>query len=102
MKLGDKVILSNPWYRESIEIIEKITPKGSIRVKGMLFDERGYQKGGDTWSRYSIKIADDESIRKITEEKYIISVIKKMHDCKGLSYDKAVKINNILEEKVVE
>lgn len=81
IKVGDIVILeSGPPYscRYSYEKVEKITPKGYIKVKGMLFYQNGTQRTNDKWNYCSIYEKDNERIVKILNERRIQHCINKI------------------------
>lgn len=98
LKVGDNVVVMSHWGI-SIRKVEKITPKGAIRVDGTLYNEFGSQKGGDSWSRSLIKKATEEDIREIKKANYIKKTLRAMHECKGLTYEHAVEIMKILESE---
>lgn len=99
LKVGDKVIVKSRW-NEYISEVERITPKGAIRVNGTLYNEYGSQKGGDSWSRSYIEKATDEIIRELQEKAYITKTLVKMRECKSLTYEQAVSIRKILDNEV--
>ena len=96
LKVGDKVIVMSRCGT-SLREVERITPKGAIRVAGTLYTEFGSQKGGDPWGRSSIKKATEEDIREIKEKTYIAKTLRAMHECRELTYENAVEIMKILE-----
>ena len=96
LKVGDKVIVMSRCGK-SINTVERITPKGAIRVGGTLYHQDGYQKGGDSWNITSIKKATEEDIREIKEKTYIAKTLRAMHECRELTYENAVEIMKILE-----
>ena len=96
LKAGEKVIVASKWNGESVQIIEKITPKGYIKVNGTLYDKYGSAKTSDAWNRNTIFEATPERIKNINEQKFINRVFKKIRDCKSLTYEQAVKIDKIL------
>jgi len=60
LRVGDKVVISNR-NGKSITTIVKITPTGIIKTeKGAQFNPDGFQRGGDTWSNYSLNQLTDE------------------------------------------
>ena len=97
LKVGDKVVVVGNWSK-SIKTVERITPKGAIRVNGTLYDEYGYQKGGDIWQRTSIFKATKEDVRKIKENDFIRETIREMKLVSNLTYEQAVEIRKILGE----
>lgn len=112
LKVGDKVIVSTwSWsstsYREAI--VEKITPKGFIKVEGRLYyPNTGEERRGDSFCSSSTKILDpndEETQRLVTERKieiYINNTIYKLHNIKDLTFEQAVKFRKVLEETTNE
>lgn len=39
VNIGDKIIVTDRWNVRFISTVEKITPKGNIRVDGILYGE---------------------------------------------------------------
>lgn len=99
VKVGDTVIVYSTWGK-SIRKVECITPKGFIKVNGILYYEDGTQRGGDSWSRTSIKKATYEEITEINKNAYITKALKKMRECRDLTYEQAVGIMKILNSEV--
>lgn len=103
LKVGDKVVYCTygPWGDESIEIVEKITPTGRIRLKGIdaQFNKNG-RKMGDTslGSGGCLKILTPELEKKITEKRTIRKCYQKLKLLERLDYDTAVKILAALDE----
>lgn len=105
VKAGDKVLYRyNSWGRsvERIETVKKVTPTGRIRIEGMdsQFDKYGREMGVDAWSEHAIlSIPTEEDYKRIKENAVISKAISLVKDLsrKTLSYDKAVKIIEILE-----
>lgn len=59
VKVGDYVMWGNRWSSYlSRAKVEKITPSGRLRVDGKLFDNHGWQRGGDTWNKIYIEPFD--------------------------------------------
>lgn len=82
LKVGDLVILTyKKWMdeREFMAKIEKITPKGFIKVNGMLFYSDGRPRGDHT---FRIEVATDEKIESIRQEEIIIKILKKISESK--------------------
>lgn len=106
VKVGDKVLYQyNSWGKsvERIETVKKVTPTGRIRIEGMdsQFDKYGREMGGDAWSGHAhLSIPTEEDYKRIDENAVIskaLSLLEKLNK-KTLSYDKAVKIVEILEK----
>lgn len=96
VKKGDKVILYT-FFGKSVEVVEKITPKGYIRVNGMLFNADGTQRTSDVWQRNSITEYSQELADEISKESTIRKALKLAHDVSILSYEQAVEIIKILK-----
>lgn len=95
LKVGDFVFV-NGRFRRSLHQVEKITPKGFIKVNGSLYTKRGWVRGGDSFAFATIQPASAEEIEQFRKEKLVADVIEKMHSVTELSYEKAVAINGIL------
>lgn len=107
VKVGDKVLYSYWTFSgtvERIETVTRVTPTGRIRVEGSdsQFDKYGRQMGGDSWrGGATLKIPTEEDFKRIKENAVIskaLSLLEKLNN-KTLSYDKAVKIVEILSEE---
>ena len=101
IKAGDKVILEvGGWWRsKSVETVEKITPKGYIKVRGELYDvnddgtKASVRGNAPSW----LYPYTEEEDRKISEARYISSVKRKMRDFDGeLTIEQAKQIAEIL------
>lgn len=101
VKVGDLVFV---YYNRTIHLapIQKITPKGFIRVDGTLYDEYGSQKGGDAWYRSFIRVPSPEEIEEYNKRKFIAQVIGKLQKLKtdDVDYETAVSINDLLFNEV--
>ena len=105
LKPGDEVILKsyNPFYHTAtIETVEKITPKGFIRVKAMLFDPvRNRCRSGE---QYYLQEATPKRKEEITRA----VVVKKAYDNLSrlerynITYEAALKINKLVDELLNE
>ena len=95
LKAGDKVFV---WYTGScrLDVVEKITPKGFIKVSGSLFTKDGLERGGSGWYHTSIEPATEEKIAEYNRERFIRATIKRMREIPKISYEQAVQINEIL------
>lgn len=100
LKQGDKVIVSNysGWgpsiYYE--EVVERITPKGMIRVAGYLYREDGNRRGGGA----CLENPKDEEVKEILEDQrkriFSLKVLKTMRSMNEITYETAKKIGEIL------
>ena len=98
LKVGDKVFVGHRDYYE-VSVVEKITPTGFIKVNENLYNENGYLRGGDVWTRTHLIRWSQEEEGKLRREKYIKAVLRKLTDLKDgdITYDQALLIMNILK-----
>ena len=102
LKQGDKVIYcvrDSTRYAEMIKEVEKITPKGFIKVNGILFNNsNGEPRGGnDYWCSCCIEKATPERIKAIQDGKFIADTLIQMHACEALTYEQAKAIRAALD-----
>lgn len=97
LKVGDSVFV-NSAYGLALCKVEKITPKGFIKVAGNLYTKDGLQRGSGGWYYTSIRPASDEEIKAFRKEKFVHDVIKKLRSVTNIQYEQAVAINRILFE----
>ena len=98
LKVGDRVLVSGRYNGGIIAPIEKITPKGSIRVRGTLFNsDTGYEKGGDIWSTSRIQ-AITPKIEEDVKRRRTIYTAQRLIKSTVITYEKAVKIIEALKE----
>lgn len=107
VKVGDKVLYRYWTFGGTIERIEtvtRVTPTGRIRVEGSSsqFDKYGREMGANSYrGGAELSIPKEEDYKRIKENAVIskaLSLLEKMNK-KTLSYDKAVKIVEILSEE---
>lgn len=99
VKVGDEVLVEGRWSK-SILTVEKITPKGNIRVSnGALYDIYGSEKTSDVWNSTNITPLTPELKEQLYKEKIIKNTLKVLHDMKTLTYDQAMRIMEILNGK---
>lgn len=101
LKEGDKVVVTR-WgmihnsYSEGT--VQKITPKGFIKVNDILFKpNNGVSRSGE----FGLLPNDDNNKEKLElykKSSFIRSVLKKMCNVGDLTFEQAVKINEILNE----
>lgn len=91
VKVGDIVIFTNSVGIDSVAIVEKITPKGFIKVNGILFTENGIECG------CYIRQATPELIQQTKQMNFRRYVLNKLHLLKNITYEQSVEINKILE-----
>ena len=98
LKVGDYVFMS--WRMgTSLRKVEKITPKGNIKVDGVLFNKDGSERGGDVWNKCYLSEATPEAIKSFREELAIKKAIKLMREIKSITIEQANKIIEVLEYK---
>jgi hypothetical protein len=87
-KIGDVVAVYSRGRLIKTSKIEKITPKGAIKVDGDLYTPDGHQKGGDTWGRKTIMLIDDNIRDQITRIKFKNTIRKFADDVQVGKTDK--------------
>jgi hypothetical protein len=97
-KVGDKVILSSRFNDNKIVTIEKITPKGFLKVGNSLFYPDGRERATG-WYTAHIQPATQEQIEKIERKQFVRVVLKKLHELKDITYEQAVLFADILKEQ---
>ena len=104
LKEGDMVVLHS-WsagyscYIE--ETVQKVTPKGFIKVNGSLFNPNdGMARSRGSWSGSCLMDANDESVKeqvkKYRMECYVGRVLRKIRNIPDLTYEQAIEIDRIL------
>lgn len=102
IKVGDKVVLETGgwWHSKSVETVEKITPKGYIKVRGELYsvNDDGTKASVRGNSSSWLYPYTEEEDKKIQEARYIASVKRKMVEFEGkLTIEQAKQIAEILK-----
>ena len=97
LEVGDNVFVTSA-HGLALCKVEKITPKGFIKVAGNLYTKDGLQRGCSGWYISSIRPASDEEIKAFRKEKFVHDVIKKLRSVTNIQYEQAVAINRILFE----
>ena len=96
LKVGDYVFMS--WRMgTSLRKVQKITPKGNIKVNGILFNRDGSERGGDIWSKCYLSEATPEAIKSFREDLTIKKALIIMHEAKSITIEQAEKIIYLLE-----
>lgn len=102
LKEGDKVVI-NSWnytynsYEE--EVVQKITPKGFIKVNDILFNPNsGYSRSSGSRLLNPNDNDTKEKLENYKKSRLIRSVLNKMCNVRDLTFEQAVKINEILKE----
>ena len=105
LKVGDKVIVTTNLRDERISVVQGITPKGFIRVDGMLFYQDGSQRT-TSWYYSHIEEYTEEKVEKMRQQHIIDEAFGRMRCCNKdkIDYAMAVKILQILapEKKYTE
>ncbi len=98
-KEGDKVLLYNQ-YRRKITTVEKITPKGFVKVDGVLFNSNGTERGGNIYGLCRIEPITDEREQELRKEFFVSNTKKKLKefDFNNITYEQACKIALLLNE----
>lgn len=96
LKVGDNVFVNNA-YGLALRKVEKITPKGFIKVDGNLYTKDGVMRGSG-WNWSAIRPASDEEIAEFRKKKFVADVVQKLRSVSNLQYEQAVAINKILFE----
>lgn len=99
LKVGDEVILSQRFNNDRVVKIEKITPKGFIKIGNYLFYPNGKERGGNRWYPCHISIATKEKTEIIKRKSFCRQTLNFLHELKEITYDQAVKIMEVLGDK---
>lgn len=98
LKAGDKVILCKSRRFDTVETVaevEKVTPKGFVKVDGNLYSpDTGTERGGDNY----LKEATEDKVKRIEQYEFVQKVFKRLEGLKKLSYKKAVELNDLLDK----
>lgn len=98
LKVGDEVIVSGRFCADRIGVIEKITPKGFIKVGNELYNyKNGNKRTSNIWDCGSIRVATPDITKKIKEQEFCRNVLRKLNKLTIIDYNKAVEINKIME-----
>lgn len=102
LKEGDKVVV-NSWcfsynsYME--EVVQKITPKGFIKVNDILFNpDSGYSRSSGSRLLNPNDNDTKEKLENCKKSIFIRSVLNKIWSIRDLTYEQAIKIYEILNE----
>lgn len=96
IKVGDKVVLSARFCRDTIATVKEITPKGNIKVGNKLFRPSGVERTTDRWGKSYIRLATAHDMEIITKQNAICKCIDRLHDVKALTYEQAIEIAKIM------
>lgn len=96
LKVGDKVFVN--WRMgKSLRTVDKITPKGYIKVGGSLYNTDGSERNSDVWSRCRLSEATPEEINLFAEKLTIKKAMGLMRSIKEITLEQANKIIELLE-----
>ena len=96
LKVGDYVFVG--WRMgTSLRKVEKITPKGNIKVNGIMFNKNGLERGGDVWDKCYLHEATPEAIKEFQNEITVKKAIKLMREIKSITIEQANKIIELLD-----
>ena len=96
LKVGDFVFVCCR-LGQSLKKVEKITPKGYIKVGNSLFNKHGSERGGDVWNKRFISEATPEKIKSFQERLIINKAIKIMRAKSEITLEQAYKIIELLD-----
>ena len=97
LKVGDEVIVtSNMCGEPRISKVEKITPKGFIKVDGLLFDDNGSQRTSSWYKSYIIECSEEEK-EKMRKKQIISKAYGLMRNTKSITYEQAEDVIKILD-----
>lgn len=67
LKAGDFVIVNNGgWgHRQIVQSVKRITPAGNVDVNGVLFDKRGFVRGGGSYNDCYLSEYTDAAAERI-------------------------------------
>lgn len=97
LKVGDKVIVTTNLRGERISTVQGITPKGFVKVDGMLFHQDGSQRT-TSWYYSRIEEYSEEKAEQMRQQRIIDEAFGRMRCCNKnkIDYEMAVKILKIL------
>lgn len=102
LKKGDSVILhfhSFSSSRDLIKKVQRITPKGYIKVDNMLFNpDTGRVRGDNSYSYYRLLEATPAAAKRIEENYYIQETFCKLNSIKKLTYEQARALRAVIDE----
>lgn len=93
--VGQKVRVYDTEGNEWIKTVEKITPTGRVKVENTYY-VNGIEFTSNSWHRKYIEPATDEIIKRFYQEKFAKKVMVALHHLDSITYEDAVKVNNIL------
>ena len=69
-----------------------------IKVDGTLFYKSGYERGGDAWSRYYLRVATPKLVEEMQNKAIIQKAFKLMRNIPKITLIQAKQIIEILEK----
>ena len=94
LKTGDAIFVKSQ-YGIVLTNVEKVTPTGRIKVGKSYFDIRGWEIGGDVWSRRTLREATKEAVLDYQRKPFIVDLARSA-DLLKITYEQAAEINKIL------
>ena len=96
-KVGDKVLLTS-YSGRKISVVEKIPPKGFIKVDGMLFYPNGKERTSNYYYSCGIELLTPELEKEVGENAYRQRITKRLREIKwnDITYEQAQKIDEVL------
>ena len=93
-EVGQTVFIISRTHK-AVKTVDKITPKGFIKVDGVLYNPNGSERTSDMWNTTHIEPATDEAIEEFKKEIFVTNITKKLKEINTLTYEQAEKINEI-------
>lgn len=101
LKAGDKVIVRYNCFSKhsySLEVVEKITPKGYIKVNNILYNNTyGFARGGG--HTYLLDYNDERNqikLKEDTQKIFIRNIKAKISNTENMTYEQAMEISKIM------
>ena len=99
LKAGDKVFVRSN-FRKSLKTVQRITPTGRIVVDNTQYVNGIYRS--DAWNIFSLEEATEEEVNRFVRTNFVRNVFKSLFEKKGMTYEQAKQINELLNLGVVE
>lgn len=99
LKAGDKVFVRSNSGK-SLETVQRVTPKGRIVVNNVLYTNG--KNCSNMWSILSLEEATEEKVNKFVRTNFVRNIFKAVLEKKGMTYEQAKQINELLDLGVVE
>lgn len=91
LKVGDKVVFCSRFI-ESVEKVEKITPAGNIKVRNVLFNPNGFERGGNVWDVAFLREPTPDLIERITHKNIIAKAMNLLRTTSNITLEQAKAI----------